>query len=293
MIAISEIGVSITRFVAEPRLQPLGHLERAAERSDIFAKAKDVRIALHLFDERFANRVEIRDLTHDALPRYQCGATREGLANTSLSASGPAGCWRSKRCIGCGVHLSHDTRIDSIDLGLLDLLAVEQHAHVAIERIVLRGPAIDFAVRHVRLVVVLGVTAAPIRHEFDQRDAAARSRAIDRAPRRLVHGEHIVAVGAIARDAIARRFVDELLRRALLGHRRRVCVAVVLRDHDERTVLHGREIDSLVKCARARRAVAEVDEADAIFAAHFERERDAGHDRDHVAERRYMPDEPP
>ena len=79
------------------------------------------------------------------------------------------------------------------------------------------------------------------------------------------------------------RLVHELPRERLLAGRRGVRVAVVLDDDDERTPLHGGEVDPLVERAGGRRAVADVHEAHAILAAHPEGERHARHHRNHVA----------
>ena len=78
-----------------------------------------------------------------------------------------------------------------------------------------------------------------------------RARAIDGALRRLVRRDHVVAVGLLAGNAVADRLVDELLRGGLLRRRRRVGVAVVLDDHDERTALHRGEVDPFVEGARS------------------------------------------
>ena len=67
-MAASEIGVSITRCSPNFAMQPFGDLERAAVRADVLAQAEDVGVALHLLEQRFANRFEIRDLSHRASP---------------------------------------------------------------------------------------------------------------------------------------------------------------------------------------------------------------------------------
>ena len=58
----------MTRAVAEALGQPFGDLERATVRADVLAEAKDVGVALHLLEQRFANRLEIRDLGHQTCP---------------------------------------------------------------------------------------------------------------------------------------------------------------------------------------------------------------------------------
>ena len=61
---ISEIGVSMTRCSPNFVDQAVGDLERAAVRADVLADAEDVRVALHLLEQRLADRLEIGDLSH-------------------------------------------------------------------------------------------------------------------------------------------------------------------------------------------------------------------------------------
>src|SRR5262249_17116722 len=121
--------------------------------------------------------------------------------------------------------------------------------------------------------------------------AFAASRTIDGELGDVVHGENVISVGLLARYAVADRLVDELFRRRLFARRRRVRVAVVLDDDDERTLLNSGEVDAFVERAGGRRAVADEHEADATFAAHLEAHRYTGHHRHHVAKRRDLADE--
>ena len=66
-IADSEIGVSRHRVFAKLFGNALRDAERAAVRTDILAKDEHFRIAAHLLDKRFANGLEIADLTHRGL----------------------------------------------------------------------------------------------------------------------------------------------------------------------------------------------------------------------------------
>ena len=63
-MAVSLIGVSITRSRPEFCEEPFGRLERAAVDSDILAESHDGRIAIHFFEERLANRFEHGDFGH-------------------------------------------------------------------------------------------------------------------------------------------------------------------------------------------------------------------------------------
>src|SRR5712671_1527320 len=48
--------------------QTFGDLERPTVSPDVLAEAEDVLVALHLFEETFANRLEVGDLRHRACP---------------------------------------------------------------------------------------------------------------------------------------------------------------------------------------------------------------------------------
>src|SRR5450432_2875301 len=193
--------------------------------------------------------------------------------------------------VGCDIDLRGHARIDRIELRLIDLQLLEQHAYISVDRIILAFPPRNLALRDVRLIVVLRVPLATIRHELDERDALAAARAIDCLARDIVRREHIVAVGAHTRNAVRHRLVLELLHRALLRVRRRVGVAVVFDDDDEGTALHCGEVDPLVERARRCRPIADVDHADALLAAKLERQCHARHHRDHVTEMRDLADE--
>ena len=163
---------------------------------------------------------------------------------------------------------------------------------IPVDRIVLRGPLLDFTSGHVRLIVVLSVSFAPIRDQLNERDPVARPGMIDGRSGHIIRGQHIVAVGLQSQHTVADGFVDEALGSRLLVRRSRVRVPVVLNDDHQWTLLHGREVDAFVKRASTGGAVSNVDESDAVFPAHPERHRHTGHDRHHVAKRRYLPKKP-
>ena len=132
---------------------------------------------------------------------------------------------------------------------------------------------------------MLGVSLAAVRHQLDQCHTCPRTRAVHRFLRHVVDRQHIVAIGLQAVHAVADRLVDKLLRSRLLVRRRRIRIAIVFDDHDQRTSLHSGEVDPFVKGTGAGRAVTDVDKSDPILTAHLERQRDTCHDRDHVAQR--------
>ena len=208
------------------------------------------------------------------------------------SASAPARLRRAKRRRRGLVHLGERPRIDRVDLRTV------RHFSRSISTRTYRSSG-SFSAAHRSISPSgtydwLSCSACPLRRyvisSISVTPPPERARSTARRVA-VVHREHVVAVGAVAGDAVAGRLVDELVRGALLRHRRGVGVAVVLDDHHERAALDRREVDPLVKRAGARRAVADVDEPHAILAAHLERERDAGHERDHVAELRDLADE--
>ena len=84
-----------------------------------------------------------------------------------------------------------------------------EYLDVPVERIVLLGPALDLAGGDVGLIVVLRVTLAAVGHQLDQRHSLAPAGPVHRLPGDLVGGDHIVAVGPDARDAVADRLVLE------------------------------------------------------------------------------------
>jgi len=138
---------------------------------------------------------------------------------------------------------------------------------------------------------MLGVSLAAIRNQLDESDTASGARPIHRALRHCIRGEHIVTVSLFSGDTVTDGLVLQLLCCGLLGERGGIGVAVVLDYHHQRALLHRSEVYSLVKCAGGRRSVADVDESDAILAAHLERQCDAGHHRDHVTEVRDLSNE--
>jgi hypothetical protein len=131
---------------------------------------------------------------------------------------------------------------------------------------------------------VLRVPLHPHRVDADQLRAGAVARAVDHALGDVVHRQHVVAVHQLVRDAVRRGALVDAFDRHLLRDRRRVRVLVIFRDHHERDALDGREVQSFVERARARRAVTDPRHRDARLLPHPRPHGDAGGDRDRVAE---------
>ena len=60
----SQIGVSMTRLLAEVLEQPLGHLVGAVVEPDLLAHEEDARVALHLLAQGLVQRFAVRDDGH-------------------------------------------------------------------------------------------------------------------------------------------------------------------------------------------------------------------------------------
>ena len=172
-IPISEIGESITRCLAELVEQAFGDLERAAVCADVLAEAEDVRVALHLLEQRFANRLEIGDLGHQCsfsgvrsntcptLPARSCLSTtlrrcprgtraasrpadRRRRRSSASSASGSPD--RSATSVASST--SRRTRSSTASISAArEIEFVAQARDVARDRIVLALPALDLARR--------------------------------------------------------------------------------------------------------------------------------------------------
>ena len=64
-IAVSAIGVSMTRSSPNSAMQAVGHLEGAAVDADVLAEQEDALVALHLLADALADRVDVRRLALD------------------------------------------------------------------------------------------------------------------------------------------------------------------------------------------------------------------------------------
>jgi hypothetical protein len=101
-----------------------------------------------------------------------------------------------------------------------------------------------------------------------------------------VNREEIVPVDDAPFDAVAQRFVGDVLARVLFGGRRRQAVLVVLDDEQDRKLPDRGEVDRFVEVAFAGRAVSGERRRDALFAAKLRGQRQAVRDREHRAQMR-------
>ena len=232
---ISEIGVSITRSSPNRVEQALGDLERAAVRADVLAEAEDVRVALHLLEERLADRLEIGDLGHQCVPPSSTAPARRPLVHGGRATPSRNQSGGSRRRIG----VDADERVERLGRrrllgdvgGVVDLrctrasiaasssaadrLGRREHARRSGRSDRSRAPS----ARSRRPARTTGCRARRV--PFGDRSSARSS--VTPSPRRarstaslrhLVDREHVVAVGLLAGNAVADRLVDELLRGA-------------------------------------------------------------------------------
>jgi hypothetical protein len=239
-------------------------------------------IALHLLPERFADRLEHGDRTalfaHAYMLRLHLRAVFPSLPSPSMDPM---------RCAGPPARtVSSDRRVGSVTVdrchGLLGLRQTRARPPRAPHRPPRRPsangsssappssnlpdstrrskrssgsrslPALDLAGRKYCCVVVLRVALATVRDDLEQGRAAARcararrpcassrERRTRRCRRNCRRSTPYPAPG------------PRRIRRRLPAHRRRVRVAVVLDDHDERRALDGGEIEALVEPAGRR-----------------------------------------
>ena len=90
MIADSEIGVSMHAHLAELVEQPLRDAERAAVRADVLAEHEHLRIAPHLFDERFADRFEVGEFFAHGAQAYRSVTASSGFGSGAFIANSTA-----------------------------------------------------------------------------------------------------------------------------------------------------------------------------------------------------------
>src|SRR5579884_2199476 len=112
-------------------------------------------------------------------------------------------------------------------------------------------------------VVRRRVGSGAVVHCLEERGTAARPRALDRLPRRLVDGEDVEAVDANAGHPVPDRLVGERRGARLRSERRRDREAVVVADEHERRLHDGGEVRPLLERPLGRRAVAEDHHRDA------------------------------
>src|SRR3954454_16371103 len=170
------------------------------------------------------------------------------------------------------VHLGLDALADALHLGIVAAPRREQR-----DRVALRPPALLLVLRAVvGAVDVADVMALiPVRRAGEEARAVAAPRTLDGARRRVVHGEHVLAVDLLGGDAErlgARR--DRARRHVLVA--RVLVVEVVLADVDDRQLPERRHVHHLVEQALAERALAEEADGDAVGAEPLRRHSRAG-----------------
>jgi hypothetical protein len=197
------------------------------------------------------------------------------------------------RDVGGVVDFGLHARVDGLELGRGHALGAGAPLDVAVERVVLAGPALDLAGGNIGLVVVLGVALPPVGHQLDQGHAFPAAGPRHGVTSDLVRRDHVVAVRPHARDAVAGGLVGQPLGRALLRRGRGVGVAIVLDDDDQRAALHRGEVDALVEGPGRGGAVAHVHQSHPRIFPELERQRGAGHDLHQVPQVRDLTDEVP
>ena len=126
------------------------------------------------------------------------------------------------------------------DLGFeLTLVFVREHAQALEVRREGRDriaalPHGELLVRPVERLVVLGVAVPPVGLALDERGAFSAPGARERAARRLIDGQHVVAVDGDAVEAVALRAIGDVVDRHALLERHRIRVLVVLADKHDR-----------------------------------------------------------
>ena len=158
-----------------------------------------------------------------------------------------------------------NTRVDLFELLFGRVIALQQIPFETIQRIVVLLPPLDLAFANVTLIVVFRVALATIRLRFDQNRAAAATRVIRGRFRYFVTRDHVVAVDDVSGNTVARGFLGKIAHGGLQTGRRRIRVMIVLSNHDQRQLLHGREVETFVKRAGAHAAVADVSDADKLL----------------------------
>src|SRR5581483_7453250 len=303
-IAASEIGVSITRASPNRAASPSVTLNAPpyAPMSSPRQKTFGSRSISSNSASRIASRYVVsaivcsprrrplvrRDRRSHALSEPE----RRNDTRLRVDANEGVGRLRHRRRVGLVrrlVDLLPYALIDRMELGIRHAFA-SQHRDISVDRIVRLLPALDLAWRHIGLVVVLRVPLAAIGDELNERWATPLPCAIDGTFGDRIGREHIVAISLLPRNPVTDGLVLEITSSGLLRQRCRVRVAIVLDDHHQRALLDRGEIDPFVKGSGRCGTVTHVDQPHAILSAHLERQRDTGHDRNHVAQLRDLAD---
>ena len=165
-IAVSEIGVSMTRSSPNSRDEAVGDLEGAAVDADVFAEQEDALVPLHLLAQALADRVDVGGLALGGRrSRRPCAsevrARRSSRPPEDRGLRSPGGRVDAlERDSGCGQR----ALLGELDLAV-DLLGdrpgrsrrarsavaaagLDERARVSLDR-VLRAPLLELLLRHV------------------------------------------------------------------------------------------------------------------------------------------------
>ena len=121
---------------------------------------------------------------------------------------------------------------------------------------------------------------APERLHLEERGAGSGASSVHRPGHGVLDRQHVVSVDHLARHAVPRRAVGEILDRALRAPVGRERELVVLADEDDRQPPRRRQVHALVRCALADRSVAEEGKRDLAGPAKGRTERRAAGVRD-------------
>src|SRR5262245_6090981 len=108
-------------------------------------------------------------------------------------------------------------------------------------------PHRELLVRTIERLVVFGVPVPAVRLALNQRRTLPAAGPRQRAQRRLIDREHVVAVDSDAIEPISRRAIGHIVDRHALFLRHRVRVLVVFADEKDRQVLDSCEVQGLVE----------------------------------------------
>ena len=223
--------MSITRCSPNFVEQSFGDLERAAVGADVLAEAEDVLVALHLLEQRLANRLEIRDLSHRVSPAGRAPLVRaldRRLARPSRNQSGSLG-----RRIGVDADRARPCGSGIGDCSATSVAASISALHARVDRRQLRlrrrrarraararsgradrSPSAHRSISPSGTYDWLSCSACPLRRYVISSMSVTPSPRRARSTARFVTsyvGEHVVAIGLLAGDAVADRLVHELL----------------------------------------------------------------------------------
>ena len=142
-----------------------------------------------------------------------------------------------------------------------------------LDRILRRARFLELLLGPVDLRIADVVADEPVGVDREEDWALPAARVLERAPRRLVHRLHILAVDLDGLHSERDRALRDVLDRHVLPARRRLRPVVVLADEHGRNLPELRKIERLVERPDVGGTVAEEGDADAWFTAKPEGER--------------------